>query len=107
MEHNQLIQLLNNETGIVFPDKISLEELKKIVAQHIDHLIKNNFEKLVALLYRIDISEIHLKNLLKQNMGEDAAPIIAQLIIERQLEKIKSRQQFSRDGNDIPEEDKW
>ena len=36
------------------------------------------------------------KYLLQENVGEDAAFIIADLIIERQIEKIKSRQQFSR-----------
>jgi hypothetical protein len=44
---------------------------------------------------------------LQQHPAQDAATIIADLIIERQLQKIKSRRQFSRRDDNISEEDKW
>ena len=52
---------------------------------------------LVQILYRIDVSEKKIKTLLKENQGSDAGKIIASLIIERQMQKIKSRQQTGRD----------
>ena len=61
----------------------------------------------MGILYRIDVNERKLKYLLQENVGEDAAFIIADLIIERQIEKIKSRQQFSRRDDNISEEEKW
>jgi len=45
--------------------------------------------------------------MLENNNGENAATLIANLIIERQLQKIKSRQQFSQRDNDIDDEEKW
>jgi hypothetical protein len=39
--------------------------------------------------------------------NEDAAKIIAALIIERQLQKIKTRQQFNRRDSHFNEEEKW
>jgi hypothetical protein len=47
-----------------------------------------------------------LKYLLRENPGTDAAVIIADLLIERQEQKIKTKQSFKTDDN-IPGEDKW
>ena len=44
--------------------------------------------------------------LLKENQSSYSAEILADLIIERQLEKIKSRRNFSSPENDT-EEEKW
>ena len=47
-----------------------------------------------------------LKQLLQTESGEDAAMIIARLIIEREIQKINSRNLFSH-KNDICDEEKW
>jgi hypothetical protein len=80
---------------------------KQVLIDHINKLLQHDFQKLISLLYRIDISENKLRSLLNENTGRDAADIITDLIIERQVQKIKSRQQFSQRDNNINEEDKW
>jgi hypothetical protein len=80
---------------------------KQVLIDHINDLLQHNFQKLVSLLYRLDVSETKLRSLLDNNEGRDAADIITDLIIERQLQKIKSRQQFRQRDNNINEEDKW
>ena len=107
MENNNLIQSLNTELAINLPEKIENDELLKFLANYINNLIKNDFEKLVSYLYRIDVSEPKLKSLLQQNPQEDAGNIIAALIIERQEQKIKTRQQFSQRDDNVQEEEKW
>ena len=107
MENNNLIQSLNTELAINLPEKIENDELLKFLANYINNLIKNDFEKLVSYLYRIDVSELKLKSLLQQNPQEDAGNIIAALIIERQEQKIKTRQQFSQRDDNVQEEEKW
>ena len=72
----------------------------------INWLIQNNFEQLVFILYRIDVNESKLRLLLNQFTGEDTGKIIAQLIIERQTQKIITRQQFKQQ-HDIDENEKW
>jgi hypothetical protein len=106
-DQKELIQILNTELAIELPEKISFEELKENLSQHINHLIDTNFQKLVAILYRVDVSEFKLKKLLDENTGEDSCSVIADLIIERQLQKIKSRQQFHKRDNNIDENEKW
>ena len=77
------------------------------LSAYINDLILNNFNELVYLLYRVDVSEKKLKTLLKENDKEDAGKMIATLIIERQVQKIKSRLEHGRDKNNIDEEEKW
>lgn len=58
----------------------------------IEHLMHYDMERLKWVLYRIDINEKKLANLLKDNAEEiSAAEIIADEIIKRQLEKVESR----------------
>lgn len=91
---------------IDLPDDISYELLVARLSEHINDLIQTDFQKLVSILYRVDVSEPKLKYLLKENPGEDAGKIIAGLIIERQLQKIKSREDFRRDST-ISDEERW
>lgn len=106
MNENELIKLIRNDLEIELPATIAKEELRLKISAHINHLILHDFQKLVFILYRIDVNEGKLKHLLKENPGEDAGFVIAGLIIERQIKKIKSRKETK--GNDnIPEDDKW
>jgi hypothetical protein len=114
MENDELITLLNKELAIDIAEKISYSELHSQLSAYINQLIKSDFDKLIAYLYRIDVNEQKLKALLQQKPDEDAGNIIATLIIERQEQKIKSRQQFGQRENDLPagqagfdEEEKW
>lgn len=104
--HPDLIPDINQSLEISLPDSISLDELKQKLSSHINHLINHDFEKLVFYLYRIDVNESKMKRLLVQQDGENASALIADLIIERQLQKIESRKNTSTDKN-IPDEEKW
>ena len=107
MENAELIRLLNKELAIEIVEKQSYNEIHTELSAYINNLIKNDFDKLVTYLYRIDVHEQKLKTLLQQNPLEDAGDLIASLIIERQQQKIKTRQQFSQRDNDVAEEEKW
>ncbi len=107
MGNTELINQVNKELAIALSEKISFEELRSQLAMHLNDLVQNNFEKLVSLLYRIDVSEAKIKSLLQNNAGETAGNIIADLIIERQVQKIESRRQFREQDNNITGEEKW
>ena len=103
----QLIAALKEDFQIEPAENISFEEVKERLATHINHLINHDFEQLVMLLYRVDVNENKLRNLLRENKNDDAGTMIAQLIIERQLQKIKSRKEFPQKKDDNSEEEKW
>lgn len=105
--NTDLIPAINDSLEIAIPVTASLDELKEKLAEHINNLINHDFQKLVFLLYRIDVNETKMRQLLEMKEGENAAELITGLIIERQLQKIKSRQQFRQRDNDIDENEKW
>ena len=104
--NTDLIPALRQSMEIDLPEDISFDLLKEHLSSHINTLIQSDFQKLVSILYRVDVSESKLKHLLKENQGYDAANIIADLIIERQLQKIKSRQEH-RNSENISDDEKW
>ena len=85
----------------------SENDLLRLLAEKINHLIVNDFNKLISILYRADISEKKLNALLANNRNEDAGMLIAVLFLERQAEKLRSRRENGRDEKDIAEEDRW
>ena len=101
-----LIPILRQSMEIDLPESISFDLLKEKLSSHINFLIQSDFQKLVYILYRVDVSESKLKHLLKENQDHNAANIITELIIERQLQKIKSRQEH-RNNENISDDEKW
>ena len=101
--NHELVHIANN----AFDLHASEADLIELLSQKINDLILHDFNKLIAILYRADISEKKLNALLQQASDEPAGKLIAILFIERQLQKIKSRQENRRDVNDIAEEDRW
>lgn len=78
--------------------EINLQALEKLDTPNleiaINELIKNDFSKLVQILYRIDVSEAKLKNILGANPNQDAGKLIAQVIVERLAATKKARESF-------------
>ncbi|MEP6595252.1 MAG: hypothetical protein ABJA71_04860 [Ginsengibacter sp.] len=106
MVQTELIHILNIELNTELPQAISEENLVQRLSEFISHLIQTNFQRLLLILYRVDVSEKKIKQLLQKDSSEDAAIIIAKLIIEREAQKIYSRNLFSH-KNDICDEEKW
>ena len=79
--------------------EINLQSLEKLdtpsLEQAINELIKNDFSRLVQILYRIDVSEAKLKNILNANPNEDAGKLIAQVVLERLAATKKARESFN------------
>ena len=101
-----IIKDLNKE----WPIELRVEKgstIRELLIKQINELILHDFEKLVFLLYRIDVDEARMRALLANSKQEDTAPLLADLIIERQLQKIKSRQDFTQRDSQISTEEKW
>lgn len=107
MKQQELIQNINNDLAIELPVKMDAEALLSALAEHINHLIKTDFEKLVALLYRIDVNEEKLKHFLIDHPNEDAGKTIAVLIVERMQQKINFKKHFSGKFFTDDDEEKW
>ncbi len=62
---------------------------------YINDCINHDFNKLVQLLYRIDVSEQKLKTILQSHPNEDAAKLIAAVIVERLAATKAARASFA------------
>ena len=82
------------------------ESLKSELIKYINDLINNDFNALTQLLYRIDVDERQLKEKLEAAKESDSATLIAQMIINRQLQKIKFAKKFNAKDS-TSEEEKW
>lgn len=106
-EKRELIQKLNTDFMTGFPDDSGMEDVHARLSACINDLIVHDFTKLINLLYRLDVSEKKIQQWLLENKTEDAGRIIATLVIERQLQKIKYRSGFQRSDGDIDENELW
>ena len=82
------------------------EQLRKDITGYVNYLLLEDFNALVQLLYKVDVSEEKLKAVLRDNPGTDAAVLIADLLISRQEEKLNNRQPPPEDQG-IPADEKW
>ena len=90
---------------IELPQQMSLAELKANLAHYIDNLIEKDFDKLIRLLYKIDVNE-HLLKLNLQKSQAGAGMVIAEMVLERQLQKTEMKGKF-KSQSDIEEDEKW
>ena len=88
------------EINLLALEKLSTPDLETII----NELIKEDFSKLVQLLYRIDVSEAKLKNILEANPNENAGKLIAQVVIERLAATKKARESFSTKSSSIEDD---
>ena len=95
MENKELVQLLNRQLNSDFTENISVDVLHQKLSEYINEIINTDFNRLVSILYKIDVNENQLKNILREHAGEDSSAIIAKLIIERQIQKLESRKKIN------------
>jgi len=99
------------------PDKIisaanSIKQLPKDKTREelislINELINKDFQSLIQLLYSIDVNEKKIRHYLNENSDKDSAFVLADLIIERQLQKIETRKKFNQETDVMNDEEKW
>ena len=102
--NNEIVQIINQSFNL----ETTESNFVNFLTDKINYLIIHDFNKLIYILYRADINETKLNKLLAENKKEDAGKIIAALFIQRQLEKIKSKEDFnSKDFNTDDGEERW
>jgi hypothetical protein len=70
------------------------EELKQMLQVFIKELLEYDFEKLCNLAYRHDIHENQFNEALQETGVEEQAARIADLVIEREMQKVESRRAY-------------
>jgi len=89
-----LVEITNKDVGLSLSPSVILtvDDLLKELTRAIEHLIDKDFEKLMQILYRIDVSETKVKQAF--GLEQDVATQVAKLIIEREQQKVITRAKY-------------
>lgn len=70
------------------------QELYQQILPLIDEMLNDDYPKLMAMLYRIDLEEEFLNKKLKESEHADTDEVITDLIIKRELQKVIIREMY-------------
>lgn len=79
--------------------QFAYQELFKQLQQYIDTLLNDDYEKLMSLLYQIDLSERELVKKDPDYQFESLSEIVTHKILERELKKVLIRTYFKEKGS--------
>jgi hypothetical protein len=102
MQNKQIISVLVEKlskdfeiTGSTLPVvddyEKNLIEIRKHLIERIIVQMEKNFERFLNTLYRMDIDEEKLNSIIAKGDVADLPEIIADMIIERQLQRVKTQ----------------
>lgn len=85
------VALMPREFDLDRQEFASLDEVRRFLIERITVLFDRQPALLMSILYRIDVPEAKVQRVLQQSAPDALAPDLADLIIERQLQKVKWR----------------
>lgn len=88
VELQQLVQSFNEQLELNIPTGIAEEEILLKLEERLGQLLQRSPEEFFRILYVVDIPEYQLNNALQQ---PDALTVLAKMVYNRQLGKVKSR----------------
>lgn len=96
---NESYQLIRSDFGLEETEEVAMVEiafdwLEGYLEKQVSYLLDNDFNRLLNALYRIDIADSKTKELLELSESEEIALNISKAIIEREKEKVLTREQY-------------
>lgn len=103
-EHNDLIssltffekdfQLEKSYLNLQAHEEVSYDQAFLMIMRVVEELLTKDFNRLINILYHIDVSEDRLKEALALST-DNPASVITKMILDRQLQKVETRKKYS------------
>ena len=90
---NSLIKIISKDFDI--QSDLSGNQLRQTMVDAFAYLIDNDFPKLIQVLYKADVDQYKLKELLETVEGLSSAEVIADAYIARQKAKVETWKKYS------------
>ncbi|ELR70392.1 hypothetical protein C900_03746 [Fulvivirga imtechensis AK7] len=94
----QAVHLIQKDLSLdheSLPESVaSTDDLKNALVPVINYLLNKDLNRLLNALYRIDISEKKVKEVLTIAHPENMAPQLAELIVQREMQKVITRNKY-------------
>lgn len=78
------------------PQDISENQLREVLVKAFEYLVEDDFSKLVQILYRADVDQDKLKQLLENAENASSGEVIADAYIARQKAKLEIWNKYSK-----------
>lgn len=102
-EINEVYGIISRNFEVETSAELTIESLVMLLGARIRELLDKNLEKLVSIMYRIDLNQAKVDRIFENISKDDIAYQLAALIIERQMEKVRTRRQYKNTGGQIEE----
>ncbi len=86
-------RMFDEDVPSVESPELLMSALRRMITQHVIKLLSTNPERLMSMLYRIDVSESKVNEIFKTSFPLDVPEHLTDAIIERQLQKAYTRSQ--------------
>ncbi len=93
---NETTQLITHDLGANLQLVDQWELLRQQLTQVVAYLLQTDRARLYHYLYRIDVEEKRIKSAMAQDPNADMASLLANLIIERSLQTVKTRAKYRK-----------
>ncbi|HMQ79131.1 MAG TPA: hypothetical protein PKE39_01620 [Ignavibacteria bacterium] len=94
-EPSEVYSIISTNFELASGNVLSFEEIHRVLTERIHELLEKNVEKLIFILYRIDVGQKRTDEIFNNPSKEEIASLLATAVIERQLEKVKTRRKYS------------
>jgi len=94
------VDIDENFFPVVNDTDVKYQVFSNLLIRRIEELAEKDMEKLLWVLYRVDVSEKKLHEVMQQTPPELFSSTIADLIIERQKQKVESRKKYGTGEED-------
>ncbi len=94
-ETQEVYNIISGNFELQKSSVLTLEEIHIILTETISELLDKNVERLVSILYRIDVGQKRTDEIFNNPSKDEIASLIADAVIERQLQKVKTRRKYS------------
>lgn len=91
---NSLVKIISNDFDI--PNEINENQLREAMIDSFAYLVDHDFPKLIQILYKADVDQYKLKELLETTEGKSSAEVIADAYLARQKAKIATWAKYSK-----------
>lgn len=102
-EINEVYGIISRNFEVERSGEITFETLRDLLGMRIRELLDKNLEKLVSIMYRIDLNQEKVDRIFENISKDEIAFQLAVLIIERQMEKVRTRRLYKNTEDQIEE----
>ena len=88
-------------------DTVDRQLIISRLQEKVEELVNTDMDQFIQLLYMIDVAEKGIMEIMANEAVEDRTRLIATTILDRQLQKIKTKAAYKSPPTTEDEEEKW